>query len=186
MIARLLLMASCAFAFVPSGASADAVVAGKSEIAFTMKQMGVNFDGRFKAWKADIVFQPTALDKAKAVIDVDLASVDLASADSEEEARDPLWFNTAKFPVAHFTSTSFRSVGGDRYEVAGKLSLKGVTRDIVVPIVVKPDAAGTRTAEGVFSLKRLEYKIGEGEWADTGTVADDIRVRVRVVLQGSG
>ena len=47
-------------------ASADAVVPGKSEIAFTLKQMGVNFDGRFKAWKADIVFQPAALDKAKA------------------------------------------------------------------------------------------------------------------------
>jgi polyisoprenoid-binding protein YceI len=186
MIARLLVMACCIAALVPAGARADTVVAAKSEIAFTMKQMGVNFDGRFKAWKADVVFQPAALDKAKASIDVDLASVDLASADSEEEARGPLWFNTTKYPVAHFASTSFRSLGGDRYEVAGKLSLKGVTRDIVVPIAVKPDAAGTRTAEGVFSLKRLEYKIGEGEWADTGAVADDIRVRFRIVLQGSG
>ena len=62
MIARLLLIAACTAALVPSGASADAVVPGKSEIAFTMKQMGVNFDGRFKAWKADIVFQPAALD----------------------------------------------------------------------------------------------------------------------------
>ena len=181
MIARLLLIASCAAALVPSGASADVIGPGKSEIAFTMKQMGVNFDGRFKAWKADVAFQPAALDKARAVIDVDLASTD-----AEEEARGPLWFNTVKFPVAHFASTSFRSLGGDRYEVAGKLSLKGVTRDIVVPIVVKPDAAGTRTAEGVFPLKRLEYRIGEGEWADTGTVADDIRVRVRIVLQGPG
>jgi polyisoprenoid-binding protein YceI len=94
MIARLLLIASCAVAVVPSAASADAVFPGKSEIAFTLKQMGVNFDGRFKAWKADIVFQPAALDKAKALIDVDLASLDLASADSEEEARGPLWFNT--------------------------------------------------------------------------------------------
>jgi hypothetical protein len=51
---------------------------------------------------------------------------------------------------------------------------------------VKSDGAGARTAEGAFSLKRLEYKIGEGEWADTGTVADDIRIRVRVVLQGPG
>ena len=186
MSARLLLFAWCAAAWLPSVAGADTVVPGKSEIAFTMKQMGVNFDGRFKAWKADIVFQPAALDKAKAVIDVDLGSLDLASTDSEEEARGPLWFNTAKFPVAHFASASFRSLGGDRYEVAGKLSLKGVTRDIVVPIVVKSDAGGTRTAEGVFSLKRLEYKIGEGEWADTGTVADDIRVRFHVVLQGPG
>jgi hypothetical protein len=51
-----------------------------------------------------------------------------------------------------------------------------------VPIAVKADAAGDRVAEGAFLLKRLEYKIGEGEWADTATVADDIRVRVRIVL----
>jgi polyisoprenoid-binding protein YceI len=166
----------------PTTALADTVVPGKSEIAFTMKQMGVNFDGRFKAWKADIVFKPAALDQSKATIDIDLASLDLASADSEAEARDPLWFNTSKFPVAHFASTSFKSLGGDRYEVAGKLALKGVTRDCVVPIAVKADAAGDRVAEGAFLLKRLEYKIGEGEWADTATVADDIRVRVRIVL----
>ena len=182
MTIRLLMLAAVVAGMGPVTALADTVVLGKSEIAFTMKQMGVNFDGRFKAWKADIVFKPAALDQSKATIDIDLASLDLASADSEAEARDPLWFNTSKFPVAHFASTSFKSLGGDRYEVAGKLALKGVTRDCVVPIAVKADAAGNRVAEGAFLLKRLEYKIGEGEWADTATVADDIRVRVRIVL----
>jgi polyisoprenoid-binding protein YceI len=182
MTVRLLMLAAVLAGMGPTTALADTVVPGKSEIAFTMKQMGVNFDGRFKAWKADIVFKPAALDQSKATIDIDLASLDLASADSEAEARDPLWFNTSKFPVAHFASTSFKSLGGDRYEVAGKLALKGITRDCVVPIAVKADAAGDRVAEGAFLLKRLEYKIGEGEWADTATVADDIRVRVRIVL----
>ena len=182
MTVRLLMLAAVLAGMGPTTALADTVVPGKSEIAFTMKQMGVNFDGRFKAWKADIVFKPAALDQSKATIDIDLASLDLASADSEAEARDTLWFNTSKFPVAHFASTSFKSLGGDRYEVAGKLALKGVTRDCVVPIAVKADAAGDRVAEGAFLLKRLEYKIGEGEWADTATVADDIRVRVRIVL----
>jgi len=182
MTIRLLMLAAVFAGMGLTTALADTVVPGKSEIAFTMKQMGVNFDGRFKAWKADIVFKPAALDQSKATIDIDLASLDLASADSEAEARDPLWFNTSKFPVAHFASTSFKSLGGDRYEVAGKLALKGITRDCVVPIAVKADAAGDRVAEGAFLLKRLEYKIGEGEWADTATVADDIRVRVRIVL----
>ena len=182
MTVRLLMLAAVLAGMGPTTALADTVVPGKSEIAFTMKQMGVNFDGRFKAWKADIVFKPAALDQSKATIDIDLASLDLASADSEAEARDALWFNTSKFPVAHFASTSFKSLGGDRYEVAGKLALKGITRDCVVPIAVKADAAGDRVAEGAFLLKRLEYKIGEGEWADTATVADDIRVRVRIVL----
>ena len=182
MTIRLLMLAAVFAGMGLTTALADTVVPGKSEIAFTMKQMGVNFDGRFKAWKADIVFKPAALDQSKATIDIDLASLDLASADSEAEARDPLWFNTSKFPVAHFASTSFKSLGGDRYEVSGKLALKGITRDCVVPIAVKADAAGNRVAEGAFLLKRLEYKIGEGEWADTATVADDIRVRVRIVL----
>ena len=177
------LIAGLALLAVGVPAHAAGVVLAKSEIAFTMKQMGVNFDGRFRQWKADIAFQPSALDKSKAEVDVELGSVDLASADSEAEAKGPLWFNTAKFPVAHFASTSIRGAGGDRYEIAGKLSIKGITRDLVVPVTVKPDASGNRVAEGTFSLKRLEYKIGEGEWADTGTVDNDIRVRVRIVLE---
>jgi hypothetical protein len=47
---------------------------------------------------------------------------------------------------------------------------------------VRTDAAGNRVAEGTFSLKRLDYRIGEGEWADTGTVANDVVVRVRMAL----
>lgn len=180
------LLAALAALAVCFPAHAAGVIVAKSEIAFTMKQMGVNFDGRFRKWKADIAFTPSALDKSKAEVDVDLASVDLASAESEDEAKGPLWFNTAKFPVAHFASTSIRSVGADRYEIAGKLSLKGITRDLVVPIVVKAESSGNRVAEGTFSLKRLEYKIGEGEWADTSTVDNDIRVRVRMVLEPGG
>ena len=181
MIRRWLPWILCALALAAGLAPANAVT-GKEEIAFTMKQMGVNFDGRFRVWKANIDFRPAALDRSKAEIDVDLASLDLASAESEAEARGPLWFNTAKFPSAHFVSTSIRSLGGDRYEVAGKLAIKGVTRDCVVPISVKDDGAGNRVADGTFSLKRLEYRIGEGEWADTATVDNDIRVRIRMIL----
>ena len=172
-----------AFALAASAAQSAGVVVNKSEIAFTMKQMGVNFDGRFKQWKADVVFQPSALDKSKADVEIDLGSVDLASPESETEAKGALWFNTVKFPVAHFASSSFRSVGGDRYEIAGKLSMKGITRDLVVPMTIKPDATGNRVAEGAFSVKRLDYKVGEGEWADPATVDNDVRVRVRMVLE---
>lgn len=177
-LAALVLAAPCA--------RADGVLADKSEIKFTMNQMGVNFDGRFRKWKADIVFRPNALAQSRAAIDVDLGSVDFASAEAEVEAQGPLWFNAAKFPVAHFASTSIRNVGPNRYDVAGKLSLKGVVRDYVVPITVTTDAAGNRIAEGTFPVKRLAHKVGEGEWADTQTVADDIVVRLKMVLTPAG
>lgn len=181
-VLRTLRWACCALLLAAAGAHADGVVADKSEIAFTMKQMGVKFDGRFRRFKGDVVLRPDAVASAKAEIDVDLASIDFASPDTEAEARGKLWFDTAKFPAAHFASTSFRDLGGGRYEVAGKLSLKGITRDCVVPIAITRDGAGNRVAVGSFVLKRLDYRIGEGEWADPAIVDDDVVIRVRMVL----
>lgn len=179
---RKIVLLSAVFFFAVSSAHAQSVVAASSDIGFTIKQMGVKFDGRFRKWTADIVFRPNALAQSKAVIDVDLGSVDLASDDSDAEAKGPLWFNTAKFPIAHFASTAIRDVGGNRYEVAGKLMLKGITRDCIVPISVTSDASGSRIADGTFSIRRLDYKIGEGEWADTSTVDNDIVVHVKMTL----
>ena len=179
-LALLSLMA--AFALAAPMAGAQDVLVDKSEIRFVAKQLGVNVDGRFRKWKANVVFLPADLAKSKAEFDIDLGSIDLASEDSEREIRGGLWFDTAKFPVAHFSSTAIRDLGGDKYEIAGALTLKGVKRDIVVPIALKKDAAGNRVAEGGFTLMRLDYNIGTGMWSDTRTVTNDVVVRVRIVL----
>jgi polyisoprenoid-binding protein YceI len=164
------------------GASAQGVLIDKSEIRFVSKQMGVNVEGRFRRWKANVDFRPGDLAHSGAGFEIDLASIDLASEESEAEVRRPSWFDTAKFPVAKFASTGIRSLGGDRYEIAGTLSLKGVAQDVVVPVGLKRDAAGNSVAEGEFKVRRLDFKVGEGIWADTDTIANDITVRVRMVL----
>ena len=185
MIRTVAVLAFAAFVASATAAHAEGVVVAKSDIGFTIEQMGVKFDGRFRKWTADVVFTPKSLASSKAIVDIDLGSVDLASDDSEAEAKGPLWFDAAKFPTAHFASTSIRDAGNDRYEVAGKLSMKGFTRDCVVPFSVKTDVKGNRIAEGSFALKRLDYHIGEGEWADPATVADEVQVRIRMALAPS-
>jgi len=174
-LAALLLAAS-------GGALAEGVLIDKSEIRFASKAMGASVEGRFRRWKANVDFRPSDLARSKANLEIELASVDLASEATEAETRRAAWFDTAKFPVATFTSTAIRALGGDRYEIAGTLALKGVAKDIVVPVALRKDAGGNSIAEGQFTLKRLEFKIGEGEWADTSAVADDVVVRVRMVL----
>jgi polyisoprenoid-binding protein YceI len=163
-------------------AAAQGVLIDKSEIRFVSKQMGVNVEGRLRKWKANIVFLPGELAKSKAEVEIELGSVDLASEDAETEIRRPKWFDTARFPVAKFVSSAVRDLGGDKYEVAGALTIKGITRDAVVPVTLKKDAAGNSVAEGSFTIKRLDYKIGEGEWADTDTVANEVLIRIRMVL----
>ena len=164
------------------GAVAQGVLIDKSEIRFVSKQMGASVEGRFRRWKANVDFRPGDLAKSKANFEVELASIDLASLETETETRRSVWFDTARFPLATFTSTAIRSVGGDRYEIAGTLAMKGVAKDIVVPVALRKDAAGNAVAEGQFTLKRLEFKIGEGVWADTDAIANDVVVRVRMVL----
>ena len=53
--------------------------------------------------------------------------------------------------------------------------------DIVAPFTLT-QAGGLRTVEGRFPLKRLQFRIGDGAWSDTDTVADEILVRFRFVL----
>ena len=163
-------------------AAGEGVVVGRSEIRFVAKQLGAAVEGRFGKWKADVVFLPQDLGRSKVVLDVDVGSIDLASEDSERELRGALWFDTAKFPVAHFASTSIVERGGDRYEIAGELSIKGVARPVVVAVTLRAEAGGMRVAEGSFVLKRLDFRVGEGTWADTATVADEVTVRVRMAL----
>jgi polyisoprenoid-binding protein YceI len=167
-------------------AGAQGVLIDKSEIRFITRQMGANVDGRFRRWKANIVFVPKDLGRSKADFDIELGSVDLASDELEAEIKRASWFDTAKFPVAHFASSAIRDLGGDKYEVVGQLTIKGITHDAVVPITLKKDATGNSVAEGSFTLKRLDYKIGEGQWADPHTVANDVIVRVRMVLPPLG
>jgi polyisoprenoid-binding protein YceI len=182
MSARILAALLLALFVFCAPAGAQGVIVEKSEIRFVAKQLGAGVEGRFSNWKADVAILPQDIAHSKVVIDVDLGSVDLASEDTERELRGALWFDTVKFPVAHFASTAVTDRGGGRYEIAGELSIKGVARPVVVPVTVRKDAAGNSVAEGTFSLKRLDYKVGTGQWADTDTVANDVAVRVRMTL----
>ena len=167
-----------------SNASAQGVLIEHSEIRFVSKQMGVNVEGRFRKWKANVDFRPKDLDHSRAEFEIDVGSIDLASEESEAEVRRPRWFDTGKFPVATFSSTAMKDLGGDKYEILGKLTLKGATREFAIPVQVKPDASGNSLAEGQFTLKRLDFKIGDGQWSDPSVVADEVLVRLRMVLPG--
>lgn len=169
-------------AFVATSAPGQGVIVEKSDIRFVTKQMGANIEGRFRKWRANVVFKPQALASSKAELDIDLASIDLGSTEFEDEVRGAAWFDTAKFPVARFASTSIKDLGGGRYELAGQLTIKGIARDVAVPVTLRSDAAGNRIAEGRFTLKRLDYKLGDGPWADTDMVANEVVVAVRMTL----
>ena len=164
------------------GSSAQGVLIDRSEIKFSSKQMGASVAGKFRKWKANVDFRPRDLVHSRADFEIELASIDLANEASESGLRRARWFDTAQYPVARFASSAMKSLGGDRYEIAGTLSIKGTTRDVVIPVAVRKDASGHNVAEGQFTFNRLDFRIGDGPWADTATVAAEVAVRIRMVL----
>ena len=169
---------------IGASASAGNVDYAKSEIAFVSKQMNVPVQGRFKKFTAQIVFDPNKLAAAKAEIEIDLASIDTGSDEANDEVAKKAWFNTSAFPTAKFASSSVTRTGPDKYEARGKLSIKGIGQDVVAPFTLKR-AGETVTYEGGFTLKRLQFKIGEGLWSDIETLADEVQVKFRIVTTGN-
>ncbi len=178
--AALLAIATLATA---AGATAQTLVPAQSEIAFTTRQMGVPVDGQFRSYTAQVRFDPKNLAQASVAFTIDLASARIGTAETEAELAKPDWFNTKAFPQATFRSTSVKALGGNRFEVAGQLAIKGTTRDVVVPVTLAQSGA-TTTAQGQFTLKRLEFRVGDGDWKDTSMVANDVGVRFRLALTG--
>ncbi|NMM18799.1 MAG: YceI family protein [Rhodoferax sp.] len=161
------------------------LLSAQSDIGFVFKQMGVPVEGHFKKFDAQINFDATKPATSKVAFTVDIASATLGSPETDAELPKAVWFNTAKFPQATFASSGFKALGGGKYEVAGKLSIKGQSREVVVPVTMTQAGAVT-TAVGVFPIKRLGFKIGEDEWADTSMVADDVQVKFKLALSGVG
>lgn len=164
---------------------AQQVQGAGSEIAFTSKQMGVPVDGRFRKFDAQVAFDPKKPEAAKIGFTIDLASVSLGAAEVEAEVVKPDWFDTKKFPQATFQSTAVKAAGAGRYEVAGKLTIKGASHDVVVPVTLAQSGAAT-SATGAFVIKRLDFRIGDGDWKDTSMVANDVQVRFKLALTGVG
>lgn len=159
------------------------VVPAQSEIAFVSKQMGVPVEGKFRKWDAQISFDPKKPEAGKVAFTIDTGSASFGSAETDAEVPKAEWFNAVKFPQATFQSTALKALGGNKFEVAGKLAIKGSTRDVVVPVALAQSGA-TTTATGAFTIKRLDFKIGEGEWADTSMVANDVQVKFKLAVTG--
>ncbi|MDE2093229.1 MAG: YceI family protein [Burkholderiales bacterium] len=155
----------------------------QSEIVFTSQQMGVPVEGRFTRFDARIALDPRHPETGSVVLRIDTGSATLGLPETDAELAKPDWFGSARFAQATFQSSAVKSLGGGRFEVNGKLAIKGSVHDLLVPVLVT-QAGGTSVASGSFTIKRLDYKVGVGEWADTSLVANDVQVRFKLALSG--
>jgi polyisoprenoid-binding protein YceI len=152
----------------------------RSSVSAVFKQMNVPVEGKFKRFNAQIDYNSAKPETSKANMEIDVASFDLGDAEFNKEAQKKDWFNGTQFPKATFVSSALKPAAGGKLDVTGKLTIKGKTVDVGFPLSVKQEGA-TQVFEGSLPIKRLAFNIGEGEWKDTGMVADEVVIKFRVV-----
>ncbi len=160
-------------------ASFNSVQLDKSRLGFTFRQMGVPVQGGFSRFAAQLNFDPAKASAASVVLDVDLNSVDVGSQEANDEVLGRQWFNAKAFPQARFVSSAVRPLGGNRFEAIGKLTLKGRSQTVSAPFTYVGQGVVARF-DGGFTLRRADFAVGEGEWADFGTVANEVQIVFRI------
>jgi polyisoprenoid-binding protein YceI len=161
-------------------AAASSIDKQASGISVTFTQLGVPVDAKFTRFTGTVDYDPASIAAAAVQLSVDVASFDIGDAEYNKEVLKNGWFNAAQFPQATFTSSSIKALGADKLQAQGKLTIKGKALDITVPVMLKQDGK-IRTFSGVLPIKRLYFNIGEGEWKDTDTLADEVTIKFKVV-----
>jgi polyisoprenoid-binding protein YceI len=156
----------------------------RSRVEFSVGQTGRIVSGRVRNWTGSIVLDPSNLGAARIDIRLDMKSATANSRDIDGLMLGKDFLDVAGSPEARFTSESVAARGGDRFEARGRLTLRGVTRDVALPFTLKiQDEAGTASAlaRGKLDVRRLDYGVGRNEWAGTGHVADEVSIELTLV-----
>lgn len=159
------------------------LLAAGSEIVFVTRQMGVPVEGKFTRFDARIALDPRKPASGSVALGIATASARFGSPEIDAEVPRATWLNVAQFPQASFQSSAIKALGAGRFEVAGQLTIKGRVHELLVPVQIT-QSAGTSTASGSFTIKRLDFKVGEAEWSDTSLLANEVQVRFRLALAG--
>lgn len=153
-----------------------------SSLGFSVSQVGSIVSGRFSNWTGEIVLEPSELAAARIEIHIDTRTAATSNRDVDSLMKGTNFLDVVKFPESRFTASSIAAKGGDRYEAQGKLTIRDITRDAVLPFTLAitndPAQPGRlrATARGRLILKRLDYGVGQNEWGGTGQVANEVTV----------
>jgi polyisoprenoid-binding protein YceI len=154
----------------------------ESKLTFVGTQAGAEFEGAFQKFTADIKFDPQDLPGSRFEVKIDLTSVNSRDSERDDTIKGPDLFAVQQFPTARYVAEKFTAKGGGKYAATGKLTLRNVTRELPIEFTFeKKDAAAW--LKGSATLKRLDFGVGQGEWKDTATVANEVKIRFALLLK---
>ncbi len=177
----LLLLTLITFSGYSQAIEYSSIDVAKSKITFSSKLMGSNLNGGFTKFNGKVSFNPDEPEKAKANLLIEITSFNAGGEELQDEAKGKDWFNTKIFPSANFVSDSVKSLSNGKLEIHGNLTIKG--KSVPITMTSTYQLQGKQMVfDGAFQLLRLDFGLGAGNWADTSAVANEVPVKVHLVV----
>lgn len=160
--------------------SAAEYVQASGALSFASQYQGEVFTGQFPGFRTTLSFDPATPQAAKLDVVIPLAGATTRNGDRDSTLQSADFFNVAKFAQARYTANGFRSLGDNKYVANGTLTLRGVSRPATLTFNWTP---GTRPVlTGKATVKRLDFGVGGGDWADTDLIPNEVAISTRVTF----
>jgi polyisoprenoid-binding protein YceI len=152
-----------------------------SEINFVAESRMLSAHGFFGAWTADVMLDPEALEQSSVTIRIDAASINTRVERRDAHLRSADFFDVARHPQITFVSKSVRRTGTTTLDIVGDLTMRGVTKSIVVPTSIVFYDNGLGRFKGGFTVNRKEYGINYD--SRVNPIEDDVQVQFNMSLR---
>jgi polyisoprenoid-binding protein YceI len=159
-----------------------------SEVSFQVRHLVTKVRGRFTDYDAAIRVVPGNPQESSVEFTIRADSVDTDLPDRDQHLRSADFFDVEKHPEITFVSSRIRQIGEDRYDVSGRLTLRGVTREMALPVtflgfVVDPWGNEKAGFETEVVLNRKDFGMVWNAALDNGGVVLGDKVTVSIALE---
>jgi len=168
---------------VLAAAPAWKILPEKSTLSFIGTQNGSPVKGSFKKFTGQINFSSEQLNESKVKIIVDMSSLATSYSDLTSTLAAPEWFNIKVFPDAIFEAAQFKKIGAHDYQAEGQLTIRDKSLPVTLSFSLNETSRSEATVQGHTSIKRTLFNVGQGEWASTDEVKDDVQINFVVVAK---
>jgi polyisoprenoid-binding protein YceI len=152
--------------------------AANGKVTFRVMQRGAPYTGNFLRFAGEACFAKDRLTRIDATLDP--ASVDTGLPELDAGLKGVDFFDVHDFPSVTFASTSVQPQGNAQLS-RGMLEIKGNRRE--VKVLLRTRRQGDKMSlSGSFTLDRLQYGIGMGEWTNTKWLGAEVRLDINATL----
>ncbi len=178
-------LVSCLLLFIPLVAKSSPpswqIVPAESQLTFTATQNGAAVSGGFKTFTGTILIDPNDLKNSSIEISVDINSVSASYAQLKETLVSPDWFNAKLFPKAEFKATQIEKTGEKAYQAKGTLTIRDKSVPVTLTFTGEQPGPDKGIVVGSTIIKRNQFGVGQGDWAGTDEIKDDVTIHFKIV-----